>query len=196
MAVNKDKRDDEKQKDKAMPDAAEKAAQDEESIEQSEAASQTAEETKESKEPTMEQQLTDKLREAEDRHLRLMAEFDNFRRRTAKERESIYPDAVANTVKELLTTLDNFQLALAAPCNDEEYRKGVQMTYNGFMETLGKMGLEQFGEPGEAFDPGLHNAVMHVEDETLGKNVISQVFQRGYKIGDTVLRYAMVQTAN
>lgn len=193
MAVNKDKTDDEKQKDKAMADAAENAAQSEETIKNAEGAPEAPEIPRE---PTPEQKLTEQLKEAEDRNLRLMAEFDNFRRRTAKERESIYPDAVANTVKELLTTLDNFQLALTATCSDEEYRKGVQMTYNGFMETLDKMGLVQFGEAGEAFDPELHNAVMHVEDEALGANVISQVFQRGYKIGDTVLRYAMVQTAN
>lgn len=193
MAVNKDKKDDEKQKDKAMADAAENAAQSEETIKNAEGAPEAPEIPRE---PTPEQKLTEQLKEAEDRNLRLMAEFDNFRRRTAKERESIYPDAVANTVKELLTTLDNFQLALVATCSDEEYRKGVQMTYNGFMETLDKMGLVQFGEAGEAFDPELHNAVMHVEDEALGANVISQVFQRGYKIGDTVLRYAMVQTAN
>lgn len=193
MAVNKDKKDDEKQKDKAMADAAENAAQSEETIKNAEGAPEAPEIPRE---PTPEQKLTEQLKEAEDRNLRLMAEFDNFRRRTAKERESIYPDAVANTVKELLTTLDNFQLALVATCSDEEYRKGVQMTYNGFMETLDKMGLVQFGEAGEAFGPELHNAVMHVEDEALGANVISQVFQRGYKIGDTVLRYAMVQTAN
>ncbi|MEG2087768.1 MAG: nucleotide exchange factor GrpE [Angelakisella sp.] len=136
------------------------------------------------------------LKEAEDRHLRLMAEFDNYRRRTQKERESIYPDAVADTVKELLPVLDNFQRALTTDCSDEEYKKGVQMTYNGLMEILKKQGLAEFGEAGEEFDPAYHNAVMHIEDEAKGKNVISQVFQRGYYLGDRVLRYAMVQTSN
>ncbi|MEG0754111.1 MAG: nucleotide exchange factor GrpE [Angelakisella sp.] len=147
-------------------------------------------------EPTAEEKLAAQLKEAEDRNLRLMAEFDNFRRRTMKEKETIYPDAVANTVKELLPVLDNFQRALEAPCQDEEYRKGVEMTYKGLSETLEKMGLTQFAEAGETFDPNLHNAVMHIEDDALAKGVISQVFQRGYKIGDNVLRYAMVQTAN
>lgn len=193
MAVKKDKQDPEQTKEEkqqeAPPDTADTAVPREES-------STTAEQKNEPPQPTPEQQLQQQLLEAEDRYLRLMAEFDNFRKRTAKERENIYPDAVANTVKELLPTLDNFQRALEAPCTDEEYRKGVQMTHTGFMEALTKLGLARFGETGEPFDPGLHNAVMHVEDEALGKNVISQVFQPGYKIGDTVLRYAMVQTAN
>ncbi|MEG2073224.1 MAG: nucleotide exchange factor GrpE [Angelakisella sp.] len=147
-------------------------------------------------EPSPEEKPEIKLKEAEDRNLRLMAEFDNFRRRTQKEKETIYPDAVANTLKELLPLLDNFERALTAPCTDEEYRKGVQMTYDGFTETLGRLGLAEFGAAGEAFDPAFHNAVAHIEDDKLGKNVISQVFQRGYKIGNNVLRYAMVQTAN
>lgn len=195
MALKKDNSEEQKQKDKkpeqeAAPDTAEKT------VSQGEQSGTPEENPEQPREATAEQKLAGQLKEAEDRNLRLMAEFDNFRKRTMKERESIYPDAVANTVKELLPVLDNFQRALEAPCNDEEYRKGVQMTYTGFMETLTKMGLAQFAEAGETFDPGLHNAVMHIEDDTLGKNVISQVFQRGYKIGDNVLRYAMVQTAN
>lgn len=190
MGLKRDKEDEEKKKaiaeeQETVPDATEEELE----AEQTEGAPEKSE-------PSQEQKLQEQLKEAEDRNLRLMAEFDNFRRRTMKEKETIYPDAVANTVKELLPVLDNFQRALEAPCSDEEYRKGVQMTYTGFMETLTKMGLAQFAEAGEAFDPGLHNAVMHIEDDALGKNVISQVFQRGYKIGDNVLRYAMVQTAN
>lgn len=146
--------------------------------------------------PTQEVALAAELKEMQDRHLRLMAEFDNFRRRTQKEKENLYADAAADTVKEMLPLLDNLQRALGAPCTDEEYRKGVQMTYNGFLETLTKLGLVEFAEVGETFDPTLHNAVMHIEDESKEKNIISQVFQRGYKLGERVLRYAMVQTAN
>ena len=147
-------------------------------------------------EPTPTEKLESQLQEEKDRYLRLMAEFDNFRRRSQKEKESIYPDAVADTLKELLPMLDNFQRALAAPCTDAEYKKGVQMIYDGFMEILRKQGLCEFGQAGEPFDPTLHNAIMHVDDDALEKNVIAQVFQPGYKIGDKVIRFAMVQQAN
>ena len=124
-------------------------------------------------------------KELEDRYLRLMAEYDNYRRRTQKERENVYPDAVANTLKELDT-----------PCADENYLTGIQMIQTGFEEYLKKMGVETFGKAGEPFDPNLHNAVMHIEDESLGKNVVAQVFQSGYRRGDRILRHAMVQQAN
>lgn len=140
--------------------------------------------------------LEKQLAEENDRYLRLMAEFDNFRKRTQKEKESIYPDAVADTVKDLLPLLDNFQRAMEAPCADEAYRKGVEIIYHSFGEALHKLGLQEYGDLGEEFDPNFHNAIGHVEDESLGENVISQVFQRGYKMGNKVIRYAIVQTAN
>ncbi|MEG1686758.1 MAG: nucleotide exchange factor GrpE [Angelakisella sp.] len=186
----------EKQNEPAQSQTTQEITEQETTREPQAAEPQTVEPQAAEPQPTMEEQLTTQLKEAEDRHLRLMAEFDNYRRRTQKERESIYPDAVADTVKELLPVLDNFQRALTTDCSDEEYKKGVQMTYNGLMEILKKQGLAEFGEAGEEFDPAYHNAVMHIEDEAKGKNVISQVFQRGYKLGDRVLRYAMVQTAN
>ena len=132
----------------------------------------------------------------EDRYLRLMAEYDNYRRRTQKERENIYPDAVADTLKELLPVLDNLQRALDTPCADENYITGIQMIRTGLEEFLKKMGVETFGKAGEPFDPNLHNAVMHIEDENLEKNVVAQVFQSGYRRGDRILRHAMVQQAN
>ena len=132
----------------------------------------------------------------EDRYLRLMAEDDNYRRRTQKERENIYPDAVADTLKELLPVLDNLQRALDTPCADENYITGIQMIRTGLEEFLKKMGVETFGKAGEPFDPNLHNAVMHIEDENLEKNVVAQVFQSGYRRGDRILRHAMVQQAN
>ena len=121
-------------------------------------------------------------KELEDRYLRLMAEYDNYRRRTQKERENVYPDAVANTLKELLPLLDNLQRALDTPCADENYLTGIKMIQTGFEEYLKKMGVETFGKAGEPFDPNLHNAVM--------------VFQSGYRRGDRILRHAMVQQAN
>ena len=182
------------------PAAVEEAA---EAVETTEAAEKQAGEQQE--QPQQEQpspqekeleQLRAQLEEEKDRYLRLMAEFGNYRRRTTKEKEAAYPDAVANVVKELLPVVDNFQRALEATCCDENYRKGVEMTYEGLMGVLRTMGLEEFGEVGEAFDANIHNAMMHIEDENLGKNVVSQVFQKGYRIGERVLRYAMVQTAN
>ena len=161
---------------------------------------ETAQQQTQQQEPSPQEkeleQLGGQVTEEKDRYLRLMAEFENYRRRTTKEKEAAYPEAVANIVKELLPVVDNFQRALEAPCSDEGYRKGVEMTYDGLMGVLRTMGLEEFGEVGETFDANLHNAVMHVEDENLGKNVISQVFQKGYRIGERILRYAMVQTAN
>ena len=145
---------------------------------------------------TAEEKLTQALKEEKDRNLRLMAEFDNFRRRSVKEKDSIYPDAVVATIKQLLPVLNNFKLALETPCADAEYVKGIQMNYTVFLESLTKLGLEEFGEVGETFDPNRHEAVMHCEDDSLGQNVIAQVFVCGYKIGDRIIRYATVKTAN
>ena len=147
---------------------------------------------KEEKKPSQ----ADELKTANDKYLRLMAEYENYRRRTQKERENVYPDAVANTLKELLPLLDNLQRALDTPCADENYLTGIKMIQTGFEEYLKKMGVETFGKAGEPFDPNLHNAVMHIEDESLGKNVVAQVFQSGYRRGDRILRHAMVQQAN
>lgn len=159
-----------------------------------------AEEKKGKKKKSREAEQIEKLeaekKDLQDQYLRLMAEYDNYRKRTQKERESIYPDAVANTIKELLPVLDNLQRALETPCADENYAKGVQMIAAGLEEFLQRMGVERFGEAGEPFDPNLHNAVMHIDDETLGKNVVAQVFQSGYRKGDRILRHAMVQQAN
>ena len=151
---------------------------------------------KKSKEAEALERCEAEKKELEDRYLRLMAEYDNYRRRTQKERENIYPDAVADTLKELLPVLDNLQRALDTPCADENYITGIQMIRTGLEEFLKKMGVETFGKAGEPFDPNLHNAVMHIEDENLEKNVVAQVFQSGYRRGDRILRHAMVQQAN
>lgn len=124
---------------------------------------------KKSKEAEALEKCEAEKKELEDRYLRLMAEYENYRRRTQKERENVYPDAVANTLKELLPLLDNLQRALDTPCADENYLTGIKMIQTGFEEYLKKMGVETFGKAGEPFDPNLHNAVMHIEDEALGR---------------------------
>lgn len=141
-------------------------------------------------------ELKEKLAEATDRHMRLMAEFDNYRKRTQREKEAVYPDAVANTVAAMLPVLDNFERALESPCTDQEFRKGVLMIYNGFHSMLDGLGVAEIGTVGEPFDPNIHNAVMHVDDDKLEKNVVAMVLQKGYRMGDRIIRCAMVQQAN
>lgn len=136
------------------------------------------------------------LAEAEDKYLRLLAEYDNFRKRSQKEKDELYTRVRAETVEKFLPVYDNLERALNVPTADEAYRKGVEMTMTGLREVLEKLGVEVFGEVGEAFDPNMHNAVMHCEDESLGENVLAEVFQRGFRVGDKVVRFAMVRVAN
>ena len=131
-----------------------------------------------------------------DSHLLLAAEYDNFRKRTAKEKEQSYGNGKADAVEKMLPVYDNLERALNQPTEDAAYKKGVELTMNELVKILTALGVEIFGAAGEEFDPKLHNAVMHTEDESLGENVISQVFQKGFKIGDKVVRFAMVQVAN
>ncbi len=150
-------------------------------------------ETGEAKEPTLEEQLADMRSQM----LRTAAEYANFRARSAKEKEQTYSNAKGNVVSELLPVIDNLERALSQDTEDyEALKKGVQMTMDGLMATLTKLGVEAYGENGDTFDPNFHNAVMHIEDEELGENVIVDVFQKGYKINDRVIRPAMVKTAN
>ena len=131
-----------------------------------------------------------------DKYLRLAAEYDNFRRRSQKEKEAIYDDVKADTVKLFLPVYDNLERALKHGTEDEAYRKGVEMIMNQFNATLEKLGVTPIECLGEKFDPALHNAVMHVEDEEKGENEIVEVFQKGFKLGDKVIRFAMVKVAN
>ena len=131
-----------------------------------------------------------------DAHLRLAAEYDNFRKRTAKEKEQSYQNGKSDAVEKLLPVYDNLQRALNQETADAAFKKGVEMTMNELVKILNGLGVEIFGQVGEEFDPNLHNAVMHTDDESLGENVISQVFQQGFKLGDKVVRFAMVQVAN
>ena len=131
-----------------------------------------------------------------DAHLRVAAEFDNFRKRTIKEKEASYGNGKADAVEKLLPVYDNLERALNQPTEDEAFKKGVEMTMTQLVGIFSGLGVEIFGNVGEEFDPNFHNAVMHTEDESLGENVISQVFQKGFKLGDKIVRFAMVQVAN
>jgi len=131
-----------------------------------------------------------------DAHLRLAAEYDNFRKRTVKEKEASYGNGKADAVAKMLPVYDNLERALKQETQDAAFKKGVELTMNELVKILNGLGVEIFGEAGEEFDPNLHNAVMHIDSEELGENTIAQVFQKGFKLGDKVVRFAMVQVAN
>ena len=131
-----------------------------------------------------------------DAHLRLAAEYDNFRKRTIKEKEASYGNGKADAVAKMLPVYDNLERALNQETTDAAFKKGVEMTMAELTKIFTALGVEIFGNVGDQFDPNLHNAVMHIENEDLGENSISAVFQKGFKIGDKVVRFAMVQVAN
>lgn len=131
-----------------------------------------------------------------DAHLRVAAEFDNFRKRTVKEKEASYGNGKADAVAKILPVYDNLERALQQETADAAFKKGVEMTMNELVKILTGLGVEIFGQVGDPFDPNLHNAVMHIESDELEENVIAQVFQKGFKIGDKIVRFAMVQVAN
>ena len=131
-----------------------------------------------------------------DAHLRVAAEFDNFRKRTIKEKEASYGNGKADAVAKMLPIYDNLERALNQETADAAYKKGVELTMNELLKIFGTLGVEVYGETGDEFDPNLHNAVMHIESEDLGENTISQVFQKGFRMGEKVVRFAMVQVAN
>ena len=138
----------------------------------------------------------EKYNQERDAHLRLAAEYDNFRKRTIKEKEASYGSGKADAVAKLLPVYDNLERALNQETSDAAYKKGVEMTMTELVKIFTGLGVEIFGEVGEEFDPNIHNAVMHVENEELGENVIAAVFQKGFKLGDKIVRFAMVQVAN
>ena len=152
------------------------------------------EETPEVQEPVNE--YKEKYEKEHDQLLRLAAEYDNFRKRSAKEKDSAYTNGKADTLAKLLPVYDNLERALNQPTEDAAYKKGVELTMAEFEKIFTSLGVEVFGAPGDEFNPELHNAIMHTEDESLGENTISMVFQKGAKIGDKVIRFAMVQVAN
>ncbi len=158
---------------------------------------EVVEEVVENTEPTVEEKLTAELNETKDKLLRVMAEYDNFRKRSQKEKEMAYGDTKASTIAEFLPVYDNFIRAMSAEATDlDSFKKGIEMIFNQYGETFKKLGVESFGEKGETFDPNIHNAVMHGEDEELPENSISDVFSTGYKMGDRVIRPAIVKVVN
>lgn len=136
------------------------------------------------------------LAQEHDSYLRLAAEYDNYRKRSQKEKEGLYGDIKSDTVSKFLPVYDNLARALAQSTEDEAYRKGVEMIMNQFNTTLEKLGVSRIESLGQKFDPSLHNAVMHVDDEEKGENEIVEVFQEGFKYGEKVIRFAMVKVAN
>ena len=131
-----------------------------------------------------------------DSYLRLAADYDNFRKRTAKEKDQLYANGKADAVEKLLPVYDNLERAMNQPTEDAAYKKGVEMTMTQLVSILNGLGVEIFGQVGDAFDPNIHNAVMHTEDENAAENTVTQVFQKGFKLGEKIVRFAMVQVAN
>ena len=136
------------------------------------------------------------LAQEHDSYLRLAAEYDNYRKRSQKEKDNLYTEIRSETVEKFLPVYDNLERALAQETQDAAFKKGVEMTMNQLVSVMEKLGVESFGAAGDHFDPQLHNAVMHIEDEALGENVIAEVFQKGFKVGEKVVRFAMVKVAN
>lgn len=150
----------------------------------------------ETQEEVIEAHLSPEMAVLTDKYLRVCAEYDNFRRRSQKEKEALYGDIKADVLLKFLPVYDNLARALGQPTSDEAYRKGVEMIMGQFVATMEKLGVEKIESLGHSFDPNLHNAVMHVDDEEKGENEIVEVFQEGFKIGDKVIRFAMVKVAN
>ena len=155
-----------------------------------------AEEAKKEEKPSELDTVKEQLAKEHDGYLRLAAEYDNFRKRSQKEKDDLYTLIKAETVGKFLPVYDNLERALAQETADEAYKKGVEMTMNQLVKVIEGLGVTSFGEIGEAFDPARHNAVMHVEEEGLGDNVIAEVFQKGFIVGEKVIRFAMVKVAN
>ncbi len=136
------------------------------------------------------------VKDQEDKYMRLLAEYDNYRKRTQKEKEASWTNAKAETIKEILPVYDNLARALQQKTEDEAYARGVEMIMTQMKNALEKLGVEEIPAAGQTFDPNLHNALMHIEDETLGENVVVEVFQAGFKLGDKIIRHSGVKVAN
>ena len=167
-------------------------------VEETQTEAQAAPEQETATDPLLEEleELRKQVDEKEEQYLRLAAEYDNFRKRSQKEKEGLYQGAKSDAVAAFLPVYDNLERALKQETADEAYKKGVEMTMSGLREILSKLGVEEIPALGETFDPSLHNAVMHVEDENVGENTVVDVFQTGFKLGDKVIRFAMVKVAN
>jgi len=176
----------------------ETAAKDEKGDKKSKKDKKNAKKTEETEkeEDVVQVQLSPEMAAMTDKYLRVCAEYDNFRRRSQKEKEALYGDIKADVLLQFLPVYDNLVRALSQSTSDEAYKKGVEMIMNQFVATMEKLGVEKIESLGHSFDPKLHNAVMHVDDEEKGENEIVEVFQEGFKCGDKVIRFAMVKVAN
>ena len=183
-----------KEKQQQEPELEAQPTQETETAETPEAAQEAAPEVTVEEAPQI--NWEEKYNAEHDTYLRLAAEFDNFRKRTIKEKEASYGNGKSDAVAKFLPIYDNLERALKQETADAAFKKGVEMTMTELVKILNGLGVEIFGEVGDSFDPNLHNAVMHTESEELGENVVAQVFQKGFKIGDKVVRFAMVQVAN
>ncbi|MBR5262896.1 MAG: nucleotide exchange factor GrpE [Clostridia bacterium] len=160
-------------------------------------AEEIIEEAEVAAEPSKEEELQKQLDEKNDQLLRTLAEYDNFRKRSQREKEALYAECKASVINALLPVADNFDRIFANPDGTlEDYKKGVEMTFKQFSDVFKNLGIEAFGEVGEEFDPNFHNAVMHTEDDSVGENTITNVLVKGYKLGDKIIRPAMVAVAN
>ena len=184
-----------KKKEKETPETEEKIP-----VEPEEASAEEPEKAEKQEEDAMKsefQKMTEALQKQKDILLRTVAEYDNFRKRTEREKRTIYADATADAVKEILPIADSLEFAVKAQDGaTEEYQKGLEMVNKQFQTALAKLGVTAVGAPGDEFDPNLHNAIAHIEDETTAENTIVEVFQKGYLLGEKVIRPAMVKVAN
>jgi len=181
-----------------MKDKKEKTAPEEqkEILEEEKAAEETTEKAPEG-EKTKEEELEEKIKELDDKYLRILAEYDNFRKRSQKEKADIYSSSKAEVIEQILPILDNFDRAAQnSEADFDAYKKGIELIFGQFLKVLEKFGVESFGEEGDTFDPNLHTAVMAVTDDSLGENTIAQVFSKGYRLGDKIIREAAVKVAN
>ena len=205
--MSKDKKEEKKQAAPAADERKEEVKTEEPEIEAKEADGKKPEAEKAEEKKAEEKKVKDKKEEKKpdlkdemdalnDKYLRICAEYDNFRKRSQKEKDSLYGDVKAETLKKFLPVYDNLVRALAQSTEDEAYRRGVEMIMNQFNVTMEKLGVTEIECLGKKFDPAFHNAVMHVEDEEKGENEIVEVFQKGFMMGDKVIRFAMVKVAN
>ena len=181
-------------KETPMEETPETAEQPAAPVEETAAAEETFTVTKSQMEQM--EQLAKVLADANDKYLRLAAEYDNYRKRTTREKEHVYGTAKADTIKPFLAVLDNLERGVQQFEEGDGHRQGLEMICKQFFEVLGQMGVTEIPALGQPFDPEKHNAVMHTEDESVGENTIVEVFQKGFMIGDKVLRFAMVKVAN
>lgn len=196
MSTEKEKKDTVPVEESAAEESKETAPVEEEPKKEKKSKPKKEKDKESKKAPDLKEAAEKLVREEKDKYLRLAAEYDNFRKRSQKEKDSLYTDIKVDTLRKFLPVYDNLERALKQATADEAYRKGVEMIMAQFKSTMDGLGVTEIAAEGEKFDPEKHNAVMHVEDESFGENEIVEVFQRGFTLGDKVIRFAMVKVAN